>query len=150
VQIPWELQGQASAQIKVSVQDASGALYTLPLAPYSPGIFAIVDENGNVISASNPALQGHNIIIYCNGLGPVTNQPASGDPSPLSPLAQTMTNPTVTIGNQTAKLLFSGLTPTSVGLYQLNITVPAIGSGVKSLGISIGGINSQPLNIPIL
>ena len=150
VQIPWELQGQASAQIKVSVQDASGALYTLPLAPYSPGIFAIVDENGSLVTASNPALQGHNIVIYANGLGPVTNQPASGNPSPLSPLAQTIINPTVTIGNQTAKLLFSGLTPTSVGLYQLNITVPATGSGAKPIGISIGGINSQPLNIPIL
>lgn len=147
VQVPWELAGQTSAQIKVSVQDSSGVLYTLPLAPYSPGIFAIVDANGNLISASNPALQGHNIVIYCNGLGPVTNQPASGDPSPLSPLAQTLATPTVTIGGQNATMLFSGLTPTAVGLYQLNVTVPAVGAGTKAVGISIGGVSGKTSNI---
>ncbi len=149
VQIPWELQGQTSAQIKVSVQDSSGALYTLPLASYAPGIFAIVDENGQLITATNPALQGHNIVIYCNGLGPVTNQPASGDPSPSSPLAMTVATPTVTIGGHTANLLFSGLTPTAVGLYQLNVTVPATGSGNMAVAISVGGVSSRQSNIVI-
>jgi uncharacterized protein (TIGR03437 family) len=146
-QVPWELAGQTSAQIKVSFQDSSGALYTLPLAPYAPGIFAIVDEKGNLVTAQNPALQGHNIVIYCNGLGPVTNQPASGDPSPSSPLAMTMATPTVTIGGQNATVLFSGLTPTAVGLYQINATVPAVGAGTKAVGISVGGATSKPSNI---
>jgi uncharacterized protein (TIGR03437 family) len=147
VQVPWELQGQTSAQIKVTVQDSAGTLYTLPIAPYSPGIFAIVDEHGNVINNSNPALQGHNITIYCNGLGPVTNQPASGDPSPSGPLAQTLTTPVVTIGTQSAMILFSGLTPTTVGLYQINATVPATGSGSKSITLSIGGVSSAAYSI---
>jgi len=147
VQVPWELAGQTSAQIKVSFQDSSGSLYTLPLAPYAPGIFAIVDEKGNLVTAQNPALQGHNIVIYCNGLGPVTNQPASGDSSPISPLAMTMAAPTVTIGGQNTTVLFSGLTPTAVGLYQINTTVPAVGAGTKAVGISIGGVTSKQSNI---
>ena len=36
VQIPWELQGQTSAQIKVTIEDTQGPLYTLPLADFSP------------------------------------------------------------------------------------------------------------------
>jgi uncharacterized protein (TIGR03437 family) len=149
VQVPWELQGQGSAQMKVTVQGSPGNLYTLPLAQYSPGIFAIVDENGKLVNATSPALQGHNIVIYCNGLGPVTNQPASGDPSPLSPLAQTLTKPTVQIGNQTATVLFSGLTPTSVGLYQINLTVPTTGAGLQPLSLSIGGVTAKASNILI-
>jgi uncharacterized protein (TIGR03437 family) len=149
VQVPWELQGQTSAQIKVTVQGSPGNLYTLPLATYSPGIFAIIDENGNIVDATHPALQGHNIVIYCNGLGPVSNQPASGDPSPVSPLAQTTVKPTVSLGGQSATVLFSGLTPTSVGLYQINATVPASGSGLKAISILVGGIGSKPSNILI-
>ena len=149
VQIPWELAGQSSAQIKVTVQDSAGTLYTLPLAPYSPGIFAIVDENGSLVTQSNPALQGHNITIYCNGLGPVTNQPASGEPSPSNPLARTIAQPTVTMGTQIAMVLFSGLTPTAVGLYQINATVPATGAGTQSINISIGGVTGKTSSIAI-
>ncbi len=159
LQVPWELQGQTSAQMKISVQDSSGTLYTLPLATYSPGIFPVPiagqtyaaarDENFNLIGPANPALQGHNIQIYCNGLGPVTNQPLSGDPSPSGPLAQTTVVPTVSIGGLPATVLFSGLTPTAIGLYQLNVTVPNTGPGTKRVTVSIGNVVSNTLNIVV-
>jgi uncharacterized protein (TIGR03437 family) len=149
VQVPWELQGQTSAQIKVTVQDSPGNVYSLPIAPYSPGIFAIVDENGRVVNNSNPIQQGHNMTIYCNGLGPVTNQPASGDPSPSNPLARTMTTPSVTMGTQSAVVLFSGLTPTTVGLYQVNATVPATGAGMQTITLSVGGVSSATYTIMV-
>jgi uncharacterized protein (TIGR03437 family) len=60
-----------------------------------------------------------------------------------------MVAPTVTIGGQTATVLFSGLTPTTVGLYQLNVTVPGVGSGTKSVTVSIGGVASKALNLAI-
>jgi len=103
VQVPWEMQGQSSAQMKVSLQDSSGSLYTVPLAAYAPGMFEIPvgsatfaaarDENFNLITPSNPARQGHFIQLYCNGLGPVTNQPASGDPAPAGPLLRNHFHP---------------------------------------------------------
>src|ERR1035437_8108721 len=40
VQIPWEFQGQSSVQIKVTNYGLWSELYTVPLATYSPGIFA--------------------------------------------------------------------------------------------------------------
>lgn len=160
VQVPWELAGQTSAQMKVAVQDSSGNLYTLPLAAYSPGMFPItlagapyaaaLDENFAIIGPSNPAKQGRNIQLYCNGLGPVSNQPASGDPALGEPfLSRTSTTPVVTIGGQNASVLFSGLTPTTVGLYQINVTVPAVGAGVQSVTISIGGVTSKTENIVV-
>ena len=159
VQVPWELQGQSSAQMKVSVADSSGALYSVPLTAYAPGMFEIPvggsmfaaarDENFAVITPSNPARTGHYIQLYCNGLGPLLNQPASGDPAPASPLATTVQTPVVTIGGQNAQVLFSGLAPTVVGLYQLNVVVPAGVSGTVPVVINIGGASSKPSNIVV-
>ena len=44
VQIPWEFQGQSSVKMKVTNYGYLwGDLYTVPLATYSPGIFAVTD-----------------------------------------------------------------------------------------------------------
>lgn len=143
VQIPWEFQGQSSVQMKVTAGSALWSkLYTVPLASYSPGVFAITDVPGAVIGQSNPAKRGLPIIVYANGLGPVDNPVASGDPSPAQPLARTGVLPSVTIGGSTATVAFSGLTPGSVGLYQLNVVVPADAqTGTQQMKISIGGID---------
>ena len=139
--------------------DSSGALYSVPLTAYAPGMFEIPvggsmfaaarDENFAVITPSNPARTGHYIQLYCNGLGPLLNQPASGDPAPVSPLATTVQTPVVTIGGQNAQVLFSGLAPTVVGLYQLNVVVPAGVSGTAPVVINIGGASSKPSNIVV-
>ena len=153
VQVPWELAGQTSAKMKVSVGFSAGVVYTLPITAYSPAIFeyplngqtfaAVRDEKFQLVTTSNPALQGHTIQIYCNGLGPVSNQPASGDPASSTNLASTPTLPMVTIGGQQAQVSFSGLTPTISSLYQLNVVVPNTGAGVQPVTISIGGVTSK-------
>ena len=43
---------------------------TVPLATFSPGIFAVTDAAGNVVNSGNPAKRGAGIVIYANGLGP--------------------------------------------------------------------------------
>jgi len=78
-----------------------------------------------LISATNPTTAGAGVLIYCTGLGEVTNQPATGSPGPSDPLAWTTTTPTVTIGGVPADVQFSGLAPGYVGLYQVNVPVPA-------------------------
>ncbi len=93
LQLPWELQGQASAQMKVITTDIASLIYQLPLAGYGPAAFeytggdgqlyaAALDTNGQLITTSHPAQRSQYISVYANGLGPVTNQPVSGAPSP--------------------------------------------------------------------
>ena len=142
VQIPWEFQGQSSVQMKVTLYGYLwGSLYTVPLATYSPGIFAVTDGvNNAVISASNPAKRGGSIVIYANGLGPLSTPQSSGDPASTTQLVSTTATPTVTIGSSTAGFIFSGLTPGSVGLYQVNVSVPTDApTGTQPLKLSIGG-----------
>src|SRR6185312_4723195 len=149
--VPWELAGQSSAQMKVSTDEGSwGNVVTIPLQGAAPGFFLnsgnvadALDTSYKVITASNPAVRGQSISLFCNGLGPVTNQPPSGSPAPSGPFAMTTTTPVVMIGGQQAAVGFSGLAPGIVGEYQVNVTVPAgISAGNQPVTISIGGQTS--------
>lgn len=152
VWVPWELENQTSAQVKVTVDEGLyGNVVTLPLSNYAPAFFLnsgnvadALDGNYNIITASNPAVRGQYIALYVNGLGPTNNQPVSGAEAPGSPnLASTKTTPVVTIGGQSATVVFSGLAPGIVGEYQVNVQVPAgISAGNQPITISIGGVTS--------
>lgn len=161
-QVPWELAGQSQTTLTASFNGRTSAPQSVSLATYAPGIFAqngagtgqgsILDTNYRLVDATNPAIAGSTVLqIYCTGLGPVTNQPATGAPSPGNPLAQTTTLPTVTTGGATTNALFSGLAPGFVGLYQVNAQVPQAatkGSAVPVV-ISIGGAQSNTVTIAV-
>jgi uncharacterized protein (TIGR03437 family) len=173
VQIPWELGGQPSAVVKVTLSDSvsktvraddsnlgtfQSQLVTLPIGTYAPEFFLYTDQTGTLLAAAldqnnaltgtaNPVQRGSVVQFFLNGLGPVTSgtQPASGQPSPGTPtLAATQTTPVVTIGGQPAAVLFSGLAPFAVGLYQVNVGVPAgIAAGYEPVVLEIGSVTSN-------
>lgn len=158
IQVPWELQGQSSAQLKVILNgDLLGNVVTVPISNAAPSMFTYnsiaigTDTNTyGLITASNPAKRGQVIVLYANGLGPVNNQPASGDPASVTPLSTLKTLPTVTIGGQNAAVAYGGLVPSLPGLYQLNVTVPAgISAGTQSITITAGGITSAASTLPV-
>jgi minor extracellular serine protease Vpr len=160
VQIPWELANETSAQMLIRVGDIPSASYTIPLATYSPGVFqyylggqfyaVILDSSGAVVGPSNPARRGQNIYIYANGLGPVQNQPASGEASPVSPPAGLSSSIALTIGGKTASYSFAGLDPGNIGVYRIDATVPAdAATGVQTVAISAGGVNSLSATVPV-
>jgi uncharacterized protein (TIGR03437 family) len=165
VQVPWELQGQSSAQVKVTMDEEFGYplfgnVVTVPLAAYAPAFFVGSGANGTIaaqdaitgaqILASNPAHSGEILSLYANGLGPVTNQPASGSAAVASPSSQTVgALPVVTIGGQQVTPSFSGLAPTFPGLYQLNVTVPSGLTGNQQVTVSIGGQTSPAVVLPV-
>jgi uncharacterized protein (TIGR03437 family) len=158
--VPWELEGLNSVRIKVSVGDLSSAVYTLPLARYSPAFFeylegsrllaAALDENFHVIGASNPAGRGRIVQFFLNGLGPVTDRPATGEITPENPLPRTVDAPTVLIGGRPAQVEYSGMAPRLVGAYQINARVPADApSGIVPVTVTIGGVTSKATNLPV-
>ncbi len=155
VQIPWELQGQTSAQVAVNIADASVGL-TIPIAPYLPAMYeynglAVAQDTGyQLITASHGATAGEAIILYTNGLGAVDHPPVSGEATPGQPLARTVATPTVTIGGQAAQVLFSGLTPGSIGLYQVDVVVPGnVPAGIQPVAITQNGVSSKAANLPV-
>ncbi|MBS1875638.1 MAG: S8 family serine peptidase [Acidobacteria bacterium] len=157
VQVPWELKGQKTALMKVSIDYTPSNVVTVNLSDYSPaffeissGVAAALDTNYKVVTASNPVARGQTVQLYANGLGPVSNTPESGAPAPSAPLAYTTATPTVTIGGVNAPVAFSGLAPGFAGLYQLNVTVPSnISAGSQPLVVTIGGTTSKTSGISV-
>ena len=165
LQAPWELQGQTSAQVKVNIEYPeatlvsgilNGNVVTVAVADYAPGLFAnngvvaALDATSQPLTSANPARAGQTIELFANGLGPVTNQPASGDPAPYSPLAETKATPLVLIGGLPAQVSFSGLAPGFAGLYQVNVVAPAgLTPGIQPVTIAIGGKTSKASTILI-
>lgn len=162
-QIPWELSGQVQATMTATLGGQTST-QTITLAEYAPGIFtmngegtgqgAILGANNRVADSSNPATAGTTILqIFCTGLGPVSNQPATGAAAPTDPnsLAETITQPAVTVGGATAQVLYSGLAPGSVGLYQVNAKVSASSATGPAVpvAISIGGAASNTVTIAV-
>jgi uncharacterized protein (TIGR03437 family) len=156
VQVPWELEGQTSVQVKVNVNFSPSNVFTISLASVAPAFFLMADGNVwardlnyRAINAGDPAHPGETIELYANGLGPVTNQPASGAVAPDGPFAETPT-PVVMIGTQQATVLFSGLTPGSGTLYAINAVVPpALAPGTYPITVSIGGRTSPAASIVV-
>lgn len=105
-----------------------------------------------------PAQPGEQLVMYALGLGPTTPAVQTGQPSPLSALVP------VQIGfdfspnappkyplfqTKPPNLVFAGLTPGSVGLYQINFTVPQPPPGTPSCP-SNGGVSNLTVSIGIL
>jgi uncharacterized protein (TIGR03437 family) len=160
VQVPWELQGQTSVQIKLAIGYQSNSnVITVPVAAYAPAFFEYpigsgatlaFDGNYKLISPSNPAKQGSTIAFYASGLGPVVNGPPSGDPASTTVFSKTTGTVTAIVGGQPATVTFAGLAPGFAGVYQVNVTVPpGIGAGIKTVTISIAGQTSKTETIVV-
>ena len=168
-QVPWELAGQSQAQLGIVTDDLDGNTVTVPLAPFSPGLYAvagngagqgaiIINGTATLAAPSNspysaqPARRGVDYIdIFATGLGPVTNQPATGAPAPSNPLAYATNTVTVSIGGVPATPTFAGLAPGWVGLYQVNVQVPAnapAGDAVP-VSLSVGGVASNQVTMAV-
>lgn len=142
----------------VSIQVRRGSLVstvqTANVFTVSPGIF-VVDQASNAgailhadftpVSGASPARAGETVLIFSTGLGAVRGSVRSGDKAPSSaPLADTLVQPTVTIGGFNAAVTFSGLAPGFVGLYQVNAVIPSgLPPGSQWVQIVTGGLSSN-------
>ena len=155
-EVPFELTPGGNYQVIVS---ANGAL-TVPdgfvSAPAAPGIAAYANGgiigqhlDGTLITAASPAMPAETIVLYLTGLGSAMNQPATGNPAPAPPTGPV--NPAVlTLNGTVTPSIFVGLTPGTVGLYQIDFTVPAgTPDGNLVLTVSQGGAISNVTILPV-
>jgi uncharacterized protein (TIGR03437 family) len=167
VQVPWEVQGASSVQVKVTTDFfAPSNIITVPLVPYAPSLFTNPNGGGiayaydvttqSEVTASNPAHAGDTVELFANGLGPVNNQPPTGGLPDSSTPATTTTTPTVTVGGQSAKVTSSQLDFNSLFdsaylvQYGVSIQIPSgLTAGNLPVVLAIGGVTANPLPIPV-
>jgi len=158
-QLPTELEAGQQYELVVKVN----GLYSNPvmvtttaaqpgLASFADGTVIAQDTSYNLITADHPAHAGEVIILYATGMGATNPAVATGAvaPGPPQPLAKVTVTPQVSIGNLNAKVLFAGLSPGSVGLYQMDVQIPdGTVAGNVPLVVTQGGVASNTVTVPV-
>jgi uncharacterized protein (TIGR03437 family) len=157
--VPYEVTGQSSTLMQVSYTATTGTLQTavwaLPVAASAPGVFtvdatgtgqaAVVNQDGSVNSAANPAARGSVVSIYATGEGQTSPAGVTGSVTGSNPQSPVLPV-TVTIGGVAAAVQYAGSAPNEVaGLLQVNAVVPpGVGPGsAVPVTVSVGGVVSQ-------
>src|ERR1022692_3821265 len=149
-QLPFNVDGNAQMTLRTpggisdnfnfSILPAAPSVFRSGVAGPDTGIPTITRaDNGQLITPTNPVHPGDSIVIWATGLGHTSPAIDSGLPAPSDPLPFAVIHPIVTLGGVGLDILYAGLTPGSVGLNQINATVP------KSvpLGLSLPLVISQ-------
>jgi uncharacterized protein (TIGR03437 family) len=154
--VPYEVAGKTSTMVQASYQGQLSNSVAVPVAAAVPGIFtanasgsgqgAIINEDGTVNSATNPAALGSIVEVYATGEG--QTNPAGVDGKPDSaPLPQPVTQPVIArVGGVAASVEYAGgVSGLVAGVLQVNVQIPkgvSTGSAIPIV-LSIGGTTSQ-------
>lgn len=135
-QMPFEAAGNVTLILRTpgGVSDN----YNLQILPDAPSVFrvpapdktliptVIRNDDGELVTDSHPIHRKANeaLVIYTTGLGATFPAVRDGMPAPSNPLAVALTPPAVTLGGVSLPLIYYGLAPGEVGVYQINVSVP--------------------------
>ncbi len=148
-QLPFDVTGNGSLVVSTSggisspfdfnVFSAAPTIFMSGFAGPLTGLPNIYRANDNYsqVTLSNPIRPNDTLTILATGLGLTSNQPASGDAAPSSPPAIVTYAPVVTLEGLLLDVLFAGLAPGEVGVYQINATVPAAMPGGLQVPLTI-------------
>jgi uncharacterized protein (TIGR03437 family) len=147
----------------VQVVEVAPAVFTASSTGQGQAAVLNSDFSPNGDPGINPQLKRARrddfIVIFGSGSGKGlvdfnTGQPIiprDGDAATASPTIATAAAPMVTIGGKEGTILFSGLAPGYVGLWQLNVKVPIdapVGAAVELI-VRYGGKNSSRVTIAV-
>jgi uncharacterized protein (TIGR03437 family) len=96
--------------------------------------------DGSINAPGNATKSGDSIVVNLAGSGPLDNAIPT---APLAPLSREKLATSVFVGGAPATIQFSGMTPTFVGLVQVNFVMPSLAAGEYPLRVTIGGVTSN-------
>jgi uncharacterized protein (TIGR03437 family) len=156
----WSPLDSSVGPVNVTVSNSNGTsdAFMVRLQAFSPAVFlwpgshAVTTQGGTYIGPPGlfgaaittvPAKPGDVVTLWGTGFGPTNPDPPADQAVPVSPLPNMTTTPTIRVGGITAQYLGGALSPGAVGLYQINVRLPAnLPDGDLKLEIDIGGVQS--------
>lgn len=147
-QVPFEVtEGLATAILQLAGMPPAAIRF--PVTPAAPAVFSNVwNQDGSLNAPGNPATVGSAVTVYITGQGAVEPPVLTGEPAPGSP-GTAVYSIRASIGRRSATIRFAGLSPGCVGLFQIQLIVPAVGSGPQPLAIAVNGISSNTAYLSI-
>ncbi len=161
VQLPAELTPNQAYSMLVSVDGAISIPQNLIVGSTTPGVAAFpdgrliaqhTDVKATLVDATAPAKAGETLVMYLDGMGATMPAVASGAAAPgAEPLARVVNTPEVTVDGAPAAIVYAGLTPFAVGLYQIDFTVPASAkTGNLNVVVTQNGVMANVTTIPVV
>jgi uncharacterized protein (TIGR03437 family) len=164
-QLPPELPpGRVTVTVRSTRLGVSSAGVQVPVTATGPGMFAFDIGDGQQRAALFHAVDGalvvpdypgerdETLVLYATGLGAADPQVPAGNVNPAEPPSPATEPISVTIGGQPYPVLWSGLAPGFVGVFQIYVYVP--GNRIRGTDLPIvvtaGGVSSasQPNTEP--
>jgi uncharacterized protein (TIGR03437 family) len=148
IQIPLELAPNQKYPVLAFLNGVPAIPDSITVAVATPGMYSLSDgttlaqhQDATLVDSTHPAKPGEALVLYLIGMGLTNQSLVSGQGSPSNPLAAVSLTPTVTLDGETVVPFFTGLTPGFVGLFQMNIIVPADArSGALTLTVTQGNL----------
>jgi uncharacterized protein (TIGR03437 family) len=162
-QMPFEAVGNETLILQTPGGNSDN--YNLVVQPNAPSIFRVPapnnttvptiirNDDGELVTDSHPIHRKGNeaLVIYTTGLGATSPAVPSGMPAPKNPLAVALTAPTVTLGGVSLPVLYYGLAPGEVGVYQINVSVPgSVPAGLDDALIITQGSSSTSVSVRVV
>lgn len=146
IQIPYETSpGPAVLKIGNPWEDINH--YRFAVAAAAPGIFTFSDGS---INPSRAASSGQTVTMFITGEGQVTPSVATGSTPTGSRMPQPRQPVTVTVGGVTAVVQSIGIPSWSVGVTQINFTIPSgLTPGVQPVVVTVGTSPSPTAKITV-
>lgn len=152
--LPFGLNEESASVVGIFNGNATQP-FTIPVAATTVGLFssdasgggqgAILNQDGSLNSAANPAEKGSTIVLFGTGHGATNPALVAGQVTPTTNIPRLFANPTVTIGGQPAQIGYAGPAPGLVaGVLQINAVIPAAaGSGNQPVVVRFNTDTSQ-------
>ena len=156
-QLPAELLPNRQHQVIVNVNGVYSKPEPINVIATQPGIAVYPDTHAiaqdtsyNLITTQNPAHAGDVVVLYLTGMGGTNPPVPTGSPAPSATLAVVNFQPQVTIDGAPAEVIFAGLSPGSVGLYQIDARVPdGAKAGDLAVVVTQNGASSNVALLPV-
>ncbi|HEY4089814.1 MAG TPA: protease pro-enzyme activation domain-containing protein [Bryobacteraceae bacterium] len=147
VQVPWEIPKNSTAIIKVT-SNGKSVTDRFQVNKNAPEIFG--DAN-NLMVPYQTTGRGDAAFLFVTGDG-LFSSPAvvTGAVPPAGTLTALSTSAKVTVGGVPASVFFVGEPSWSVGVAQINFTIPTnMPVGQQPVVVTIGGVSSSPVYITV-
>ena len=144
IQVVLESTGQVLASWLFNIYAVSPGLFTVEGT--GSGQLVATNQDGTINNSTHPAKAGSYVTLYGTGQGLVSGMPPDGHPTPSADLLPANPNLKVFINSDfvpQSDIEFTGLAPGLVGVWQINVKVPAnVPPGDVPVFVDLEGINS--------
>ncbi|MEO7142432.1 MAG: IPT/TIG domain-containing protein, partial [Bryobacteraceae bacterium] len=153
--VPYGVATRSFTSIQIKVQGISSGIYDVAVAVAAPGLFstgisgagqgAILNQDGSLNSAANPAARGSVISLFGTGEGQTNPQGVTGS-VPAGVLPVPALDVKVSVAGEPAEILYAGAAPGIAGVFQVNARIPddIVPSASAPVALAVGSYGAQP------